>query len=192
MASEKISFWKSVFIVFALVSVLWIVQLIQYFNLFDFTDYANHPRHIDGLKGIIFSPFIHSREGFDHILSNTLPIMVLLMVLINAYPRIALTVLLFIHLSSGVLVWLFAPPTTYHIGISGIIYGIAAFLVASGIFRKDRTSVSIAILVTLVYGGMIYGFIPVEGGILAIAPFWRYQRGVYGLYVQKQGFARTK
>ncbi len=163
MADEKMSFGKSVIIVFALVSVLWLVQLVQYVGLYDFTNYANHPRHLDGLKGIIFSPFIHDANNFDHIISNTLPILVLLTVLINAYPRIALFVLVFIHLTSGILVWLLAPESTYHIGISGIIYGIASFLIASGIFRKDRTSITIAILVGLVYGGMIIGFIPKEG-----------------------------
>lgn len=149
--------------VIALVSVLWVVQLIQFLHLFDFTGFANHPRHLDGLKGIIFSPFIHDPNNLQHLISNTLPIFVLLTVLLNAYPRVALSVLVFIHISSGILVWLFAPENTYHIGISGIIYGIAAFLVASGLFRKDRTSVTIAILVALIYGGSIWGFLPVEG-----------------------------
>src|SRR5689334_16254204 len=106
MANEKMSFWRSIQMVFALVSVLWVVQFIQYFHIADLADYANHPRHIDGLKGIIFSPFIHDPHGFEHILSNTLPIMVLLTVLINAYPGIALYVLVFVHITSGVLVWL--------------------------------------------------------------------------------------
>ncbi len=163
MADEKIRFWRNILIALALVSVLWIVQFAQFFGLFDFTHYANHPRHWDGLIGIIFSPFIHDPNNFEHIISNSLPFLVLFMVLISAYPRVALLVLVFIHLTSGILVWLFAPGDTYHIGISGIIYGIAAFLIASGIFRRDRTSITIAILVTLVYGGSIWGFIPTEG-----------------------------
>ena len=147
--------------VLALVSVLWIIQLIQFFGLFDFSGYGNWPRHIEGLKGIIFSPFIHG--SFEHLISNTLPVLVLLTVLLNAYPRVAIPVLIFIHLGSGTLVWLFAPNTGVHVGISGIIYGIAAFLVASGIFRKDRTSITIAILVVFIYGGMIIGFLPKQG-----------------------------
>ncbi|HWB62075.1 MAG TPA: rhomboid family intramembrane serine protease [Chitinophagales bacterium] len=163
MADEKISFWRSIVIVFALVSVLWLVQFIQQFGHIDLTSFANHPRNLDGLKGIIFSPFIHAPNDIQHLLSNTLPLMVLLAVLINAYPKVALFVLVFIHLVSGTLVWLFAPEDTLHIGISGIIYGIASFLVASGIFRKDRSSVTIAILTALVYGGMIAGFFKKEG-----------------------------
>ncbi|MDB5281853.1 MAG: hypothetical protein JWO06_928 [Bacteroidota bacterium] len=163
MAKEQMSFWKSIWIVLGLVSVLWIVQFIQVFGIYDLTDYANQPRHFGGLKGIIFSPFIHDKDHFAHILSNTLPIMVLLVVLINAYPRVWFFALVFIHLLTGILVWLFAPTNTYHVGISGIIYGIASFLVASGMFRRDRTSFSISILVVLVYGGMVFGFLPKEG-----------------------------
>ncbi|MES2619447.1 MAG: rhomboid family intramembrane serine protease, partial [Bacteroidota bacterium] len=138
MAEEKNSFWTTVLAVLGLVSVLWVVQFIQFFELLDFEEYGNWPHHREGLKGIIFSPFIHG--SFEHLISNTLPILVLLTVLLNAYPKVALAVLVFVHLVSGTLVWLFAPETGIHIGISGIIYGIAGFLIASGIFRKDRAS----------------------------------------------------
>jgi membrane associated rhomboid family serine protease len=154
-------FWRSLRIVFGLVSVLWIVHIIQELGIFDFSPYANFPQHKEGLKGIIFSPFLHG--SFEHLISNTLPIMVLLTVLLNAYPRVAIPALVFIHLTSGLLVWLFAPPNTLHIGISGIIYGIAAFLVAAGLFRKDRNSLVIGIFVALMYGGMVVGFLPQPG-----------------------------
>lgn len=161
MAEEKNSFWKIVMISFVLVAVLWIVFLLQEFGIINTDRYGNWPHHIEGLKGIIFSPFLH--VSFEHLISNTLPILVLLTVLLSAYPRMALPVLFFIHIVSGILVWMLAPDTGVHIGISGIIYGIAAFLVASGIFRKDRGSVAIAIFVGLMYGGMVIGFIPTQG-----------------------------
>jgi len=161
MAEEKYSFWNTVLGVLGLVSVLWVVQFMQFFGLYDFNEYGNWPHHKEGLKGIIFSPFIHG--SFEHLISNTLPILVLLTVLLNAYPKVALGVLVFVHLASGTLVWLFAPETGIHIGISGIIYGIAGFLIASGIFRKDRASITISILVTLIYGGMVLGFLPKQG-----------------------------
>jgi|ERR1043165_581494 membrane associated rhomboid family serine protease len=161
MAVERISFWRSVAYVFALVSVLWLVFLLQQLGYIDSMKYGNYPHHISGLKGIIFSPFLHG--SFEHLISNTLPVLILLTVLINAYPRTAFIVLIFIHLISGSLVWMLAPNTGIHIGISGIIYGIAAFLTASGLFRRDRNSAAIAIFVVLMYGGMIVGFIPQVG-----------------------------
>lgn len=161
MAQHEMGFWRSLRIVFGLVSVLWIVHIVQELGLYDFSEYGNQPRHFAGLKGILFSPFLHG--SFQHLISNTLPILVLLTVLLNAYPRVALAVLFFVHISSGLLVWLFAPPNTIHVGISGIIYGIAAFLVGSGVFRKDRNSMVIGIFVALMYGGMVAGFIPQPG-----------------------------
>ena len=89
--------------------------------------------------------------------------MILFFVLINAYRQIAIVVLVSIHLLTGLLVWLFALPFTSHIGISGIIYGIAAFLVGSGLFRRDMTSLAIAMFIILLYGGMVEGFVPQPG-----------------------------
>ena len=106
MAEERNRFWKNTFLVFVLLSVLWIVQIVQYFGLVDLSASGNWPHHVEGLKGIIFSPFIHG--SFEHLASNTLPMLVLLTVLLNAYPRLALPVLIFVHLLSGILVWLFA------------------------------------------------------------------------------------
>lgn len=161
MTEQKDNFWRNLQIVFGLVAVLWIVFLLTTFNIINASAYANWPRHIEGLKGIVFSPFLHG--SMEHLVSNTLPLLVLFTVLLNAYPRVAFIVLVFIHLLSGALVWLFAPPNGLHIGASGVIYGVAGFLIASGIFRRDRTAITIAILVTLVYGGMLWGFIPVRG-----------------------------
>ncbi len=161
MAEEKNSFWRTVVIAFALVAVLWLVFLLQYTGMINTHEYGNQPHRLEGLKGIIFSPFLHG--SFEHLISNTLPILVLLVALLNAYPRVAVFVLVFIHLVSGIMVWTFGQEYSNHIGISGIIYGIAAFLVASGLFRKDRNSAALAIFVALMYGGMILGFIPTDG-----------------------------
>lgn len=158
---HRFDFWKSVLIVIGLTAVLWLVFLLQQAGLIDTTSFGNWPRHFEGLKGVIFSPFIHGSQ--QHLISNTLPLLVLMTVMLNAYPRVALAGLVFIHLLSGMMVWLLAPTDTVHIGISGIIYGIAAFLVASGVFRKDKLSAAIAMLVTMAYGGMVTGFVPVNG-----------------------------
>jgi membrane associated rhomboid family serine protease len=153
----------SILITVTLVSVLWIVQFIQMIFGFDWSSYGVNPHELIGLRGIIFAPFLHDPYHLTHIASNSLAILILLTVLLNAYPKIALVVLLIIHVLSGALVWALAPEGPPHIGISGIIYGIAAFLVGSGIFRKDRTSIAISIFVVMMYGGMVLGFLPQEG-----------------------------
>lgn len=154
-------FWKRLAFVSTLIAILWVVKGYEWWTGADLGNWGILPQHISGLKGIIFSPFIHG--NFEHLSSNTAALSLLLIILINAYPRVALKVLLFIYLASGFLVWTFTFPNGYHIGISGIIYGIASFLLASGIMRKNRTSTSIALIVILVYGGMAFGFLPKEG-----------------------------
>jgi membrane associated rhomboid family serine protease len=144
-------------------AVLWIVWLCDVLFGLDLPQYGIIPKDIVGLRGIIFSPFIHDNRSIWHLLSNTLPFMVLFFVLLNAYRQIAIVVLVLIHLLTGLFVWILAPPYTVHIGISGIIYGMAAFLVGSGLFRRDLTSLTIAIFVIFLYGGMVEGFKPQPG-----------------------------
>ena len=160
---ERAQFRSSIYITVLFTLVLWIVWPSDYLFKLNLPQYGLIPKDLVGLRGIILSPFIHDNRNAWHLLSNTLPFMVLFFILLNAYRPIAITVLVLIHLLTGLFVWLLAPPYTVHVGISGIIYGIAAFLVGSGIFRRDVTSLTIAIFVIFLYGGMVEGFKPQIG-----------------------------
>ena len=61
----------------------------------------------------------------------------------------------------GLLVWLFARES-YHIGASGLVYGFAAFLFFSGLFRKDKRSIALSLLIVFLYGGMVWGVLPTD------------------------------
>ena len=163
MSEERNQFKTNLAITFAFTLVLWIVWLADILFHLDLPQYGIIPHSLIGLRGIIFSPFIHDNTNIWHILSNTLPFFVLFFVLISAYRELAVVVLVCIHLLTGFLVWMYAPIYTVHIGISGIIYGIAAFLVGSGLFRRDLVSLGIAVLVSILYGGMVEGFISQPG-----------------------------
>lgn len=158
---EENTLWRSLLFTFLLISILWIVKFYEVIFSVSFVEYGILPHEIIGLRGIIFSPFIHG--DFNHLLSNTIPCFILMLVLFNTYDRVAFWVIIAIHVFGGLLVWIFAPWGGSHIGISGIIYGIAGFLVSSGLFRKDRRSISISLVVIFLYGGMIAGFLPEEG-----------------------------
>ena len=80
------------------------------------------------------------------------------------YPKVAYKVFTIIYFGSGVLVWFFGREV-YHIGASGIIYGFVSFLFFSGIFRKDNRSIALALVVIFLYGGLIWGVLPVEKGV---------------------------
>lgn len=75
-----------------------------------------------------------------------------------------LSAFVFIYLITGLLVWIFARPA-YHIGASGIVYGFVSFLFFSGLFRKDNISIALSLIVTFLYGGLVWGIIPGLEGI---------------------------
>jgi len=121
-----------------------------------------YPRHFSGLFGIFTSPLIHG--SLRHIISNTIPFMFLGTMLYVFYSKIAMRVFLQCYLLTGLLVWIFAREQ-YHIGISGVVYGLAFFHIFYGFFRKDFKSLAISIFVVLLYGGLVYGVFPVRQGI---------------------------
>ena len=116
-----------------------------------------HPRHWDGLPGIITSPFIHA--DFSHLASNAIPMLVLGSSLIYFYKDIALRVFLVIYIATGLMVWIGARPS-WHIGASGVVYGLAAFVFVSGLIRKHTGLMAMALIVAFLYGSMIWGLFP--------------------------------
>jgi membrane associated rhomboid family serine protease len=142
--------------------VLWAIYLITY--LLDIPTYKLGilPRNISGLIGIFTSPLIHG--SFSHLISNTAPLIFMGVGIFYFYPKVAYKVFVIIYLGTGLLVWIFAREV-YHIGASGIIYGFVSFLFFSGIFRKDNRSIALALVVIFLYGGLIWGVLPVERGV---------------------------
>ena len=147
---------------FLLLIVIWSVFWADHlFPLIDFYKLGVMPKDIDGLKGVLFMPLIHSNSGFEHIVNNSIPSAVLLGAIIYYYRPVALRVFFFSWILSGLGVWLFAENTnSYHIGISGIIYAMAAFLFTSGVLRKHRPLQAISLFVAFVYGSLIWGVFP--------------------------------
>jgi membrane associated rhomboid family serine protease len=119
--------------------------------------YGIYPRKITGLMGIINAPLIHS--DFSHLISNTPMLLILGIAIIYFYPDSAYKTFLVIYLLTGIGVWLFAR-SAYHIGASGLIYGFLGFLFFSGIFKRDNRSIALGLLITFLYGGLIWGILP--------------------------------
>lgn len=120
------------------------------------------PRTWDGTLGIVTAPLLHG--NLWHIVSNTFPMLFLGVVLYLFYSKIATQVFLQVYVFSGILVWLFARPL-YHIGASGVAYGLAAFLMSMGFFRRDVKSIFITLVIIFMYGGLIYGVLPLREGV---------------------------
>ncbi len=127
------------------------------------------PREFKGLWGILFSPLLHG--NLDHIVSNSIPFVVLSTSLFYFYEKVAIRSFIMIYFLSGVALWflgnLFFCGTEFnrtcylpHIGASGVVYGLLAFLFWSGIFRRSLQSIVIALVVTVLYSGYFAGIAP--------------------------------
>ncbi|NBC83875.1 MAG: rhomboid family intramembrane serine protease [Bacteroidetes bacterium] len=141
---------------------MWYVKLVEVALPADFSDWGVFPRKISGLKGIIFTPFIHS--GFKHLINNSVPLFSLTLALLYFYKRIAYPLLLIFWLGTDILVWAFAR-NSYHIGASGIVYALASFIFFSGIFRRNINLMALSLLVSFLYGSMVWGIFPIREGM---------------------------
>ncbi|MBN2614911.1 MAG: rhomboid family intramembrane serine protease [Bacteroidales bacterium] len=157
MQNEKNRLWTSLVIPGFLLLIMWLVLFGEYLLGVDWGNWGVYPMHVSGLPGIILAPFLH--EGIKHLAANSLPFLVLGTALFYFYRDLSLKVLLFIWVFTGVWVW-FGGRDAYHIGASGIIYGLASFLFLSGVIRKDTRLSAISLIVIFLYGSLIWGAIP--------------------------------
>lgn len=151
------SFRLAVRISLVFIGVLWTVFIIDEAFALRLGRFGLRPGSVPGLIGIVTAPLLHA--NFQHILSNTLPMFIALTATLYLYPNSALRVIPAVWLGSGLLAWFFARPSL-HIGASGVIYGLLAFVFVSGILRRDMRSISVSLLVGFLYGSMVWGVLP--------------------------------
>jgi membrane associated rhomboid family serine protease len=144
-------------VAFSLALLLWVFHLVRYLSGFEFTQFGIYPRSVGGLVGILCAPFIHA--SVTHLFANTPPIIVIGTMLLYGYPRASKVFLPVVYLGSGLAVWLFAREA-YHIGASGLAFGMLFFVFTIGVLRWERRTIAISLLVFFLYGSMISGVIP--------------------------------
>ena len=172
------------------VIVLWLIELFTVLTGMRLVWLGIIPRTISGIPGIIFSPFVHG--NYEHLLSNTLPILVVGSGLIYFYREIYGRVLSMIWLFTGFWVWLAARQEA-HIGASGLIYGLVCFLFLSGILRKDTRLLAVSLLVTFLYGSLVWGILPVDQSISWESHLFGSVAGFFcAFYFRKSGPQRPK
>lgn len=157
MITEKYIFQRSLVYALGFVFILWFIKAIEWGASYDFGMLGILPRTLTGTVGILTGPLVHG--DFTHLLSNTSSLLLLLIALFYFYDKIALEVFCWIYLMTGIWVWIAARPA-YHIGASGLVYGIVTFLFFSGLLRKDARSMAVALATLFLYGGMLYGIFP--------------------------------
>lgn len=155
-------FRESVLVTLGFVGILWVIKSWEYATAADLSFLGIYPRTIKGSIGILTSPFIHG--DIQHLVSNTFPLVILGTGLFFFYRRIALEVFIIIYVSTGLWVWAIARPA-FHIGASGLVYGLAAFLFFIGLLRKDARSLAVSMVVVFLYHGLFAGVFPLSAGI---------------------------
>ncbi len=140
--------------------LLWVLQLLHSTLLPNMGQFGIYPRKVWGLRGIIMAPLIHG--SWQHLISNSVPFLILAFALVSFYSRVAVKAFLMIYLLTGIGVWIFAG-RAFHIGLSGVVYGMVTFIFWSGVFRRSAKSIALALAILVLYSGYFYGLVPKEG-----------------------------
>ncbi|WP_233188537.1 rhomboid family intramembrane serine protease [Tenacibaculum sp. SG-28] len=120
------------------------------------------PRTIKGLRGIVFSPFIHA--NVTHLFNNSVPLFVLGSILFMFYNKVSFKVLVYGTLLTGLLTW-FIGRESYHIGASGVVYLLFSFIFFSGVLKKHFRLIAVSLVTIFLYGGMVWYVLPIAKGI---------------------------
>lgn len=141
------------------VLLIWIVYWVEVKFGVNFNTYGIYPRKLLGLRGIVFSPFIHG--SLKHLFSNSIPLLVLSTALFYFYRDIRWKVLFYGFLLTGILTWIIGRPAL-HIGASGVVYMLVAFIFFKGIFSKQYQLTALSLVVVFLYGGLLWYVFPVD------------------------------
>lgn len=142
------------------VALLWVIHLVSLGP--ELQRFGIRPREPAGLVGLLFAPLLHG--DFSHLIANSMPLVVLGTGMLYLYPQAAFRVLLGVWLGTGVLVWLLARPAL-HIGASGLVYGLFAYIFLAGLIRRDLRALAAAMLVFFLYGSLAWGVLPLRAGV---------------------------
>jgi membrane associated rhomboid family serine protease len=141
------------------VALIWLIALLSYLGEVELSWLGVRPREFFGLIGVVASPLLHS--GLVHLLSNSFPLVLLSGFIIFLHRSVALRVIVLVYVLSGLITW-FIGRNAYHVGASGVVYGLAGFLLFNGIFRRDRAGLAVSLAILFLYGGLLYGLFPSE------------------------------
>ena len=156
--AERRKFLGSLIVPLLIVAVMWVVKVYEVSNGVNLGRWGVTPQSLHGLLGIFTLPFLHA--NWEHLLSNTVPILVLGTALYYCYPTLANRVMLITYLASGLITWCIGNPDSTHIGASALVYGLNLFLITSGFIRGNRLLIVVSLIMVFLYGSFIWGMIP--------------------------------
>jgi membrane associated rhomboid family serine protease len=145
------------------VVLLWAIEFVDVVLGNRLDDEGVRPRDDEGLVGILFAPLLHA--GWDHLIANSLPLLVLgFLVFLSGIGR-ALAATAVIWVVGGLGTWLIAPEHTVHIGASVIVFGWLTYLMLRGIFARNEAQIALGAVILVLYGGLLLGVLPGQPGV---------------------------
>jgi membrane associated rhomboid family serine protease len=150
-------------LVAAMAALMWVVEMVDSIADHQLDRYGIEPRDTDGLVGIAAAPFLHA--GFGHLAANTVPFVVMGLVIAFKGALRVLAVTAIVALVSGLGIWLVAPASTLHLGASGVVFGYATYLLARGFFNRNLVELAVGLVVGAVWGSVLLGGLLPEEGI---------------------------
>jgi len=178
MSPDRTTAFKVVLIMLA---VMWVSEVVDIAAGHKLDELGIEPRDPEGLVGVGTAPFLHA--GFGHLLSNTLPFVILgIAVAFEGLKRLA-AVTVIVMLVSGLGTWLFAPSNSIHVGASGVVFGYAAYLIVRGVFNRSLGQLAIAAVVVLFLGGALLGGMVPRAGVSWQGHFFGAVGGVLAAWV---------
>lgn len=159
LKEEKEKLWRAAYFPIMFIILIWTLHLLKVLDVLNIDDFGVYPRTLKGLRGLLFTPLIH--DDFSHIFNNSVPLFILGTGLFYFYSDLAPRIIFWIWVISGAGIWLIGREA-YHIGASGVVYGLATFLFFSGIFRNIVRLIAMALLVIFLYGSLIWGIFPIR------------------------------
>jgi membrane associated rhomboid family serine protease len=155
----RTSFRLALKIALVFIGILWTIFILDAVFGLRLGRFGLRPGSIPGLIGIVTAPLLHG--SVQHLLSNTIPLLISMTATLYLYPNSSVRVIPMIWLGSGALAWFIGRPSL-HLGVSGLIYGLLAYVFVGGLLRRDMRSVSVSLLVGFLYGSMVWGVLPIR------------------------------
>ena len=155
---EPFTLAPAAFVMSCWLAILWVLELVDTVTGSALETLGVTPRELTELPQIYTAPLLHHDWG--HLIGNSVPFFVLgVVILLSSLQRLVVSTLASVT-ASGLLVWLASPPHSVTVGISGLVFGWLGYLLTRGFFSCDVRQVVLAVVVFVVYGGILWGLLP--------------------------------
>jgi membrane associated rhomboid family serine protease len=155
---------RQVAILASIVALLWLLEGVDQLILGGGLDALGiRPRTAAGLRGVLFAPFLHG--DFAHLAANTLPFVVLGLLVMLRGKGGFFVVAVVAAAVSGLGVWLFGGSRSIHLGLSGVIFGFLGYLLGRGLHERRVGAIVLALIALVLYGGALWGLLPLRAGV---------------------------